>query len=188
MNFGFDWSLIASAQASAGVEAYTIFREWTPYAIYEVPAGVNVLVEQVANLYLGPVGLSFNLDFTVADFGVNMWYSTNRNMPGHQCYSLEWSGAVADVGLGWSTSFRESTWSLEAETTTHAYSTYSLPVPLWGMELLEDLHWGDSIIEWTCNDFDFLNINSDAAHADEGTQPVPEHPDEWVVPHFGADE
>ena len=69
---------------------------------------------------------------------------------------------------------------MDAGADTCAYKSYNLPVPLFYDHFLEDMAWGDSIIDWTCNDYDQLNINSKAAKADEGAQPVPEDPNEWV--------
>jgi len=47
--------------------------------------------------------------------------------------------SIADIGVSWGTSFRESTYSAFDDANTWAYMSYSLPVPLFSMGLLEDM-------------------------------------------------
>jgi len=85
------------------------------------------------------MGLNFMIDFNIAEAGLNMWYSTNRNMPGHQCHALEYIMNIADIDVSWGTTFRELDYSSYYDTITWNYNAYSLPVPLFSMGLLEDM-------------------------------------------------
>ena len=80
---GFSYDLVIQAGLGWEASAFSIWRDWTPYAVWDIPAGLTAEVSNKATIYLGWYELSFELIITGLEFVLEALYSTNMHNPGH---------------------------------------------------------------------------------------------------------